>query len=314
MTGIFGRFSSSLADGWQLPLISSTAVHLLLLTWLLFGIQVKAPEVVRKPAQGKPVIAEAIDPQWAEQELARLDQIKIDKTEKLKAEQQKVKQLQREKEKEQAARKTAERKKAESERLLVEERKKQAALLAKQEKEREERARQAKLAEKKRLQAEQARKQAEKEEKERQEKLAKEEKERQEKLAKEEAKRKEEIERQRVARERAQKELQAQFAGEQAALDKGLVAKHIVAIQSRVANSWLRPLNWSTEVSCDVAVKLIPGGEVITAQVVGSCGSAAFDRSVEAAVVKASPLPVPEDPRLFNDNFRSFTFVFRNGG
>ena len=38
------------------------------------------------------------------------------------------------------------------------------------------------------------------------------------------------------------------------------------------------------------------------AEIQTSNGSVAFDRSVEDAVLRASPLPVPNDPSLFDRN------------
>ena len=65
--------------------------------------------------------------------------------------------------------------------------------------------------------------------------------------------------------------------------------------------------------SCTVAVKLIPGGEVIDARVVKTSGNAAFDRSVETAVLKASPLPMPSEPGL-QQRFRNINFEFKPEG
>jgi colicin import membrane protein len=56
-------------------------------------------------------------------------------------------------------------------------------------------------------------------------------------------------------------------------------------------------------------VRLIPGGDVMHVEVVKSSGDASFDRSVETAVQKAVPLPLPADPALF-EKFREITFVF----
>lgn len=50
------------------------------------------------------------------------------------------------------------------------------------------------------------------------------------------------------------------------------------------------------------------GGNVIAVQVVQGSGNGAFDRSAEAAVRKADPLPVPSG-RLF-EKFRDINFVF----
>lgn len=330
MIGLVNKLFAGRSGGWRLAMGASVGLHGVSIIWLLWAADLQPPAQVRQPVQGKPVIAEAVDPAWAEQELERLDQLKTERAQQLEAERQKVKQLEKEKAREQAARKAAEKEKAESERRLAEARKQKAARAAEQRKaaekqrERELEAQREKLKQEKAREAQAARERAEKAaaEKRAAEKLAAEQEQKRlaelarQEAAREEESRRQEIEAQRLRKERqqAQESLQRQLASEQAALDAGIVQQYIAAIQGRVTNNWLRPLNWSAEARCDVSVKLIPGGEVIAAQVVGSCGSAAFDRSVEAAVVKASPLPVPEEPRLFNDNFRSFTFVFRNDG
>ncbi len=306
---IASQLTGRTGGGWETAILLSAVVHVLVVAWLLVTVETAAPIVAKQPVTGKPVIAQAIDPQWAEQELARLEQIKAQRKQKLAATQQKVRDLERDKTKAQQARKKAENKKAEAERKL----KQQALLAAKKKKlqaqqRKKELAKQKlaakELAEQKQTEAQQARKK----EQARQAELAK-----QKKLAEQEkARQRVAAEAKRLERQRREQALQADIAQEQARLDQGLVQQYISAIQARVANSWLRPLNWPAEAICDVAVKLVPGGDVIAAQVVGSCGSAVFDRSVETAVVKASPLPVPEDPRVFNANFRRFTFVFRN--
>ncbi|HJP34753.1 MAG TPA: cell envelope integrity protein TolA, partial [Gammaproteobacteria bacterium] len=56
-------------------------------------------------------------------------------------------------------------------------------------------------------------------------------------------------------------------------------------------------------------VRIIPGGEVVDAQVTQSSGNAAFDRQAENALRKAAPLPIPSDPRLFQ-RMREIIFVF----
>jgi len=60
-----------------------------------------------------------------------------------------------------------------------------------------------------------------------------------------------------------------------------------------------------------VEVRLLPGGDVVpgSVQVVQSSGNDAFDRSVVAAVYKATPLPVPSG-RLF-EQFREPNFKFK---
>jgi colicin import membrane protein len=43
-------------------------------------------------------------------------------------------------------------------------------------------------------------------------------------------------------------------------------------------------------------------GKVTDARVLESCGNNAIDRSVVTAIYKASPLPLPLEPRVFDPN------------
>ena len=61
--------------------------------------------------------------------------------------------------------------------------------------------------------------------------------------------------------------------------------------------------------SCTLLVKMVPGGDVVDAKVIRSSGNVVFDRQAEIAVRKASPLPVPDDPRLFQQ-MREIQFIF----
>jgi colicin import membrane protein len=74
---------------------------------------------------------------------------------------------------------------------------------------------------------------------------------------------------------------------------------------------WRKPLNWPPGLRCELRVKLLPSGEVISAQVMDCGGDPAFVESVEQAVMAASPLRVPTDIRLFNEHFRNFIFEFK---
>jgi len=111
--------------------------------------------------------------------------------------------------------------------------------------------------------------------------------------------------------------LQEQLAAEEklrtdaahAARAATIVDKYIPLIRQRVSRSWNSPVGIAKGLKCVVHVRLTPGGEVLSAVVVRSSGNGIFDRSVEYAVYKAEPLPLPEDPTLF-DNFREIEFVF----
>ena len=88
-----------------------------------------------------------------------------------------------------------------------------------------------------------------------------------------------------------------------------IVDKYIPLIRQRVSRSWNSPVGIAKGLKCVVRVRLTTAGEVLSAAVVGPSGNERFDRSVENAVHKAAPLPLPDDPALF-DNFREIEFVF----
>jgi colicin import membrane protein len=74
-------------------------------------------------------------------------------------------------------------------------------------------------------------------------------------------------------------------------------------IVARIQRAWIQPPSAQPGISCTVLVTQVPGGEVTSVRV-DSCsgGDAAFRESVEAAVYRASPLPTPPDPALFERN------------
>lgn len=139
-----------------------------------------------------------------------------------------------------------------------------------------------------------------------------EEKERQKRAAADERK-KEEKRRQKLTEQSLQEQLAAEEKSRQQAAHAARAAteidKYRFLIRQRVSHNWNRPVGAVKGLTCDVLVRLTQGGEVLAATVVRSSGNSAFDRSVENAVYKAAPLPLPGDPTLF-DNFREIRFVF----
>jgi colicin import membrane protein len=70
-------------------------------------------------------------------------------------------------------------------------------------------------------------------------------------------------------------------------------------IANRIQRAWLKPPSARPGIECVVHVTQVPGG-VVTSAKVGECnGDAAVRESIEAAVMRASPLPPPPDPALF---------------
>jgi colicin import membrane protein len=120
-------------------------------------------------------------------------------------------------------------------------------------------------------------------------------------------KKKQQQEAARRRQQQAQKELkQALAAEEQERTAQVNEAKAMAAmaeleglIRQRVTRNWIRPVGVPQGLNCLVRVRLAPGGEVLAVSIVKSSGNALFDRSVENAVYKAAPLPVPDDPQLF---------------
>ena len=63
----------------------------------------------------------------------------------------------------------------------------------------------------------------------------------------------------------------------------------------KVEKAWLRPESKASGMSCKITVRLVPTGAVSSVQAQCSGGDAAFERSAEAAVRKASPFPMPPE-------------------
>jgi len=107
----------------------------------------------------------------------------------------------------------------------------------------------------------------------------------------------------------ARKKRAAELAAAEAARQKRIVLNATRTIMRKVERSWIRPPGTENGLTATIRVQVIPGGTVKAATVIKSSGHSGFDRSAELAVRKASPLPVPSDPTIFNQ-FRSFTFNF----
>jgi colicin import membrane protein len=75
-------------------------------------------------------------------------------------------------------------------------------------------------------------------------------------------------------------------------------------IAARITRAWLRPPTAKAGIDCMLNVTQVPGGEV-TQVSIGECnGDAAVRQSIQDAVYRASPLPPPPDPSLFDRNLK----------
>lgn len=115
----------------------------------------------------------------------------------------------------------------------------------------------------------------------------------------------------RAEREAAlQRELSEEIAATEAAEARraaaaraaSLSAQWAAAIQARVQRAWIRPPSAQAGLDCRVAVTQAAGGTVIRAEVKECNGDEAVRQSLEAAVFRASPLPPPPEPSLFERN------------
>lgn len=164
-----------------------------------------------------------------------------------------------------------------------------------------------------RLQQEQDRKRRAEEEAERK-RRAEAETERQRELA--ERKRLEDLERQRAENERLRREAeeaeilrrqQAEINAEAErlqAMQANDFDRWMFAISRRIERNIIYPASRPEGLECEVDLRLLPNGQVVTTEI-GRCnGDAAVRRAIESAVAKSSPLPPPENPRVFKRDLK----------
>lgn len=76
---------------------------------------------------------------------------------------------------------------------------------------------------------------------------------------------------------------------------QGVINKYKALILQAISNHWLVPTGTNRKLSCELMIRIAPGGRVLNVQVTRSSGDISLDRSARAAVLKASPLPVPKE-------------------
>ena len=95
-------------------------------------------------------------------------------------------------------------------------------------------------------------------------------------------------------------------------VDNSLLGRYSLAIQSAVLQNWLRPDSAQPGIRCTLRIVQIPGGEVIQVSVTSPCKVDDLTRrSIEAAVLKAQPLPYRGYESVFQ---RDIKFNFRYDG
>jgi colicin import membrane protein len=92
--------------------------------------------------------------------------------------------------------------------------------------------------------------------------------------------------------------------------NKSKAKKYASKIQKQITKNWYRPSSAQPGLRCRLRITQQPGGEVISAAIVGSCnGDEATRRSMIEAVERAGPLPY----RGFEDVFEQvidFEFTY----
>ncbi len=100
-------------------------------------------------------------------------------------------------------------------------------------------------------------------------------------------------------RKQREQELQQQLGQESQAINQAVLAEWNAALTAAITRNWAKPPGIDPTLKCKLHLNLSPAGQVLSASVVTGSGNALFDSSVLAAVYKASPLPLPRDPTVF---------------
>jgi colicin import membrane protein len=94
--------------------------------------------------------------------------------------------------------------------------------------------------------------------------------------------------------------------------DNDLRARYAAAIQAAVTQNWNRPESVPAGLRCTLRIVQIPGGDVISANVVAPCNAdQAARNSIEQAVMRAAPLPYQGYEKVFS---REINFNFKYDG
>jgi colicin import membrane protein len=103
----------------------------------------------------------------------------------------------------------------------------------------------------------------------------------------------------------SQADLQRSLEAEEhvdAARASGAMASWVSQITARIQRAWIRPPSARPGIECTLFVTQVPGGEVTDVKL-GTCnGDDAVKQSILDAAYRASPLPAPSDPALFERN------------
>ena len=92
---------------------------------------------------------------------------------------------------------------------------------------------------------------------------------------------------------------------------KNEIDKYKTAIHDRIKRYIIVPPNLQGNPEAEFDVVLLPDGNSLGVRLKRTSGNAAYDTAVERAILKAQPLPVPSDQKLFSEAFRELNLRFR---
>jgi colicin import membrane protein len=104
------------------------------------------------------------------------------------------------------------------------------------------------------------------------------------------------------ARAESEAELKNSLAAEEHAeqlRSSGALASWTSQISARIHRAWLQPPSATPGLLCLLLVTQTPGGAVLSAKLESCNGDQAVRESLVAAAYRASPLPPPPDPSMF---------------
>lgn len=120
-----------------------------------------------------------------------------------------------------------------------------------------------------------------------------------------------------VLQEQAEKTLRDHLLNEEIKLQstesrqaQGEINKYKALILQAISERWLIPPQVNKKAYCELMIHIAPSGRVLEVHITKTSGDPALDSSARAAVLKASPLPVPTDTGAFTP-FKQFVLKMK---
>lgn len=112
------------------------------------------------------------------------------------------------------------------------------------------------------------------------------------------AARRETLERKRAAEQESSRLAAEREAGAASARQKAL-ADYEGRLRGKIRGNIIKPPSLAGNPTAVFRVTQLPTGEVLSVRMIKASGNPAYDRAVEAAILKSSPLPLPSDRSLY---------------